>query len=132
MFCYTSKPPFEVVRTLCQLSGVSTPFRCITPVYQVYHLCLDVAHRNTGVNGGNFIANCHKIVILLSNLPIHTYFWPGCVYSPCGGSRYLKVLWKFIQTRFIKLTFDGIADWSKLQLVKCFIHKKYDLILPKI
>jgi len=38
--------------TVCQLSGASTWF-------QVYCPRLHVAHRNTRVNGANFIANCH-------------------------------------------------------------------------
>jgi len=39
--------------TVCQLSGVSTRF-------QVYRPCLHLAHRNTHVNGANFVINSLK------------------------------------------------------------------------
>jgi len=45
---YTSL--MKIWHTVCQLSGVSARF-------QVYRPCLHVAHRNTRVNGANFILN---------------------------------------------------------------------------
>jgi len=43
----------KIRRTICQLSGVSTRF-------QVYCPYLQVVHRNTCVNGANFVMNRHK------------------------------------------------------------------------
>jgi len=43
----------KIKHTVCQLSGVSIRF-------QVYGLCLHVAHRNTRVKGENFVINCHQ------------------------------------------------------------------------
>jgi len=77
---------------VCQISGVSTCF-------QVYPPCLQVAHRNTHVNGTNFIVNCHKTRL---NALKSEYSIQKCLHSLIFGKDCTKknfflanLTWKF-------------------------------------
>jgi len=56
LFWLQYKSLSKIRHTVCQISGVYTRF-------QVYHPCLHVAHRNSCVNGANFVINHYKTCV---------------------------------------------------------------------